>query len=359
MTVTIYKSTDANAPALPSSSAESPAWLMNLLKACLVDGYTGKAAAGWALDYQDTTTGKERIGLSNGNGVVEFVVWDINGVGVMIWDSITTPGVGALKADNFADVISDGVNGLKHSCKPLPGVASEAMAGIYCNYINNPSIVAWTIYANDKAAWVRFHYPEGHATAEAGDSLNYAGSYHPVFFIGALKSPDLARDDFGNFTVMYGYQASPAGNISSSGNETAIYAISLRTPMGTVPNFAANASLFDYSVPSVEQYNLNPYSSMRTLCPVLFYYLGDDEPRPAAVLNSGHGRYTYAQLPGVVTLANSINSYGGFWGLYSAENAMTWNQQEVTINGLAMMPFGFSSGNGDGYGLTDDASWWP
>jgi hypothetical protein len=359
MTVTVYRSTDANAPPAPSTPTEGPKGFMDVLKACLVDGYTGKAAAGWTLDYYDTTTGKERIGLSNGNGVVEFVTWYSNGVGVMIWDSITTPGTGALKTDAFADVISDGVNGLKHFCRPLPGSETESMPGAYLHYLSTVSTAAWTIFANDKAAWVRFHFPQGHNNAEAGDSLTYSGAYHPVLFIGAVKSPDLARDDFGNFTLMYGVQASPAANVSSSNNEIANYVISLRTPMGTVPDYNGNASSFDYAVPSVEHYDLNPYNSLRTLVPVLLSYSGNDSPRPASVVAVAQARYTYAQLPGVVCIANATNSYGGFWGLYSAENGMTWNQQEVTINGLAMMPFGFASTNGDGYGLTDDASWWP
>lgn len=70
MTVRMYSSLDAGAPALPNVSGQR--FLDNLkliLKACLVDGYTGKPAAGWTLAHEHA----DGISFSNGEGVITFV----------------------------------------------------------------------------------------------------------------------------------------------------------------------------------------------------------------------------------------------------------------------------------------------
>ena len=126
MAVTIYRHSDSGAPALPSSSSyEGAGWYMDVLKACLVTGYGSKAAAGWTMDYEDTTANKRRMAISNGNGVLEMITRGTTGLGFVIWDSITTPGVGAAMDDTFADVMSEGVNGWKHEQVAAPGADSE------------------------------------------------------------------------------------------------------------------------------------------------------------------------------------------------------------------------------------------
>lgn len=50
MTATIYRSTDASAPVLSGSAGT----LVNVLDACLVNGYGSKAAAGWAKPFSST-----------------------------------------------------------------------------------------------------------------------------------------------------------------------------------------------------------------------------------------------------------------------------------------------------------------
>lgn len=46
---TLYRSTDTNAPAITGQSGS----LITVLRACLVDGYSGKTAAGWTVAYED------------------------------------------------------------------------------------------------------------------------------------------------------------------------------------------------------------------------------------------------------------------------------------------------------------------
>lgn len=71
MTVIVYKSTDSSAPVL-YGAADS---LNALLKACLVDGYGSKAAAGWTSPYYDSAT-KTRVFLTGGGNTAYLRVLD-------------------------------------------------------------------------------------------------------------------------------------------------------------------------------------------------------------------------------------------------------------------------------------------
>lgn len=51
MPVTVYRSTDAGAPVLSNSNGS----LIAVLKACLVDGYSSKASAGWTAPFTGTS----------------------------------------------------------------------------------------------------------------------------------------------------------------------------------------------------------------------------------------------------------------------------------------------------------------
>lgn len=60
MPVTVYRSTDASAPVLSNANGS----LIAVLRACLVDGYGSKAAAGWTAPY----TGTNLIAFKEGAG---------------------------------------------------------------------------------------------------------------------------------------------------------------------------------------------------------------------------------------------------------------------------------------------------
>ena len=60
MPVTVYRSTDASAPLLSNTNGS----LIAVMKACLVDGYGSKAAAGWTAPY----TGTNLIAFKEGAG---------------------------------------------------------------------------------------------------------------------------------------------------------------------------------------------------------------------------------------------------------------------------------------------------
>lgn len=361
----IYRSTDSGAPALPSGSPQQNRgkYLMDVIKACLVDGFGTNPAAGWTLDYQDTTTDKYRMAISNGNGVVEFVTWGGYGVGMFIWDSITTPGTGRLNDDPYNDVVSEGVNGWKHEQSPVPGVDSEYCMGVNCAalYDINSSTLDWTVYADDKSAWILFHYPDGHSSAEPGDTVSSAAdNSHPQLFFGALKSPDLARGDQGNLFIGYGNLGFPAtSGEPTSGNTKAInYFWGLRTPTGDLPS-SANGSDFNIYEWDANTYAGNPFSSMRVIIPAIVFYQGTDTYRPAS-MSSAYAHYGFASLPGVGQFAPEAQGVEDFWAYYTAEFSSTWNLEKHTFGGIEWMPWALGSSTSDKsqYGITDDSGWW-
>lgn len=61
---TTYRHTDSNAPTLDDSTGS----LIALLKACLVDGYTGKTAAGWTVEYESGNVAVFRGATAGGTG---------------------------------------------------------------------------------------------------------------------------------------------------------------------------------------------------------------------------------------------------------------------------------------------------
>ena len=85
MPLTVYTHFDAGAPTLSGNTAFSK--LRAVLKACLVDGYGDKPAAGWTMPH-DVSGG---FSLSNGDGVVSFTVraTDQNQLDIYVMESIT------------------------------------------------------------------------------------------------------------------------------------------------------------------------------------------------------------------------------------------------------------------------------
>lgn len=346
----VYRSTDSGAPAWPTTTEETPKFVMGVIKACLVTGYGSKSGAGWSVVYEDTTAGAERLALTNGNGVIEFVSWNDRAIGLFIWDSITTPGAGAIYKDDWADVVSVGSNGWKGEAMPAPGSESESMACVYTWYLANSSYQYWDVHADDKSCWLAFEYPSGHASAEPGDTpVRY--SYSPVLFFGALRSPDLDRDGPGNFFLGYGGKSIATNSTPSEGNHNSIaYFWGLRTPTDEVPATGNNPK-FTLGDWGYEPYHNNHLSAIRPVLPVLINYAGTDVQRSAEI-PLAQAAYQFAMLPGVGWFAETTE----FWKLYCAEYTTTWLYEPQTIGGKTWRPLVVKSNQG--YGITDDAEWW-
>ncbi len=367
MAVTIYRSTDVGAPALPANSNYVKAsFFMDIIKQCLVTGYGTQPAAGWTLRYEDTTANKRRLAVSNGNGVMEFITWGTNSIAMVMWDSITTPGVGRLFDDSFASVMSAGVNGWKSQSVAAPGIEGENIAGIGLNSINSSytESIAWTVFADNKSAWILFHYPSGNSNASGSSSLNTHSLQHPQMFFGALKSPDLDKNQLGNLFLLYPQRLlANTANITASGVNSLSYFWGLRTPNNTVPA-TANNSEFNLSYWGEEGSALasgNPYGSVRILIPAGVSYLGTDVVKPAG-LTFSNAYYLFATIPGLAQFADPSASTEGrnYWRYLNAERGATWNMQTYSVNGIDWMPWTLSGGNNvrSNYGITNDAAWW-
>lgn len=358
MAVTIYRSTDVGAPALPASANYASAnFYIDLIKKCLVDGYGSKSGAGWSTVYDDTTTGKRRAAFSNGNGCIEFITWGSQSLAMVIWDSITTPGVGRGFDDPFASVMSSGVNGWKARLTPAPGVATENISGMYLGSMNSGATtqIAWTVFADDKSAWVLFHYPSTHSSSLPSADLTLSNSYHSQLFFGAVKSPDLTRNTLGNFYLMHGGM-SPANstNVGTTGANYIAYKFGLRTPFNTLPS-AASASAFDFSAwgRSVGVNMTNPNNSVRLIPPVPFGYNGTDTVKPAA-MSAADGNYVFAFIPGLAQISESGAS---FWPAFNQLRAASWNLEPFNAAGVVWMPWGILT-SVNNMCITDDAGWW-
>lgn len=350
MAATIYRSTDAGTPAWPTTYQETPKFFMDVIKACLVDGYGAKSGAGWSLVYEDTTAEAERLAISNGNGVIEFVSWNRRALGIFLWDSITTPGVGSIYNDSWASVVSEGVNGWKGEQTPAPGSSGDLLASLYTFYLYNADYQFWEIHADDKSVWVSFEYPSGNSLAEPGDTVARY-TYSPLLFFGAVDSPDLARSGAGNFFLGHSGQALPASATPTGGNNSVITRVfGLRTPMDTVPSVGNNPE-FTLSDWGFGPYHDNHMSSVRPILPVLLSYNGTDVPRDAS-LAQNQADYQFARFPGVGWFCENDT----FWELYTAEHSSTWLYEPLAIGGKTWRPLQIEGSAC--YGITDDADWW-
>lgn len=350
-----YRYTDAGAPALPANgNHDTIRYFLSILKACLVDGYGAKAGAGWTVAYEDLTADKERLALSNGNGVVEFVTWDNGGLGIFIWDEISNPGSGAIYTDPFNSVVSQGINGWQRQ-----GVAAgDEAQQVFCLltfffYSTYSQFHDWTVYADDKAAWIYFHYPDGNAQAEPGDTIGQSSSYHPKLFIGAIDSADLTKDQQGNLFILSGNidhpNASPASNNQSSLN----YVWGLRTPFNVPP---ITTDEFGADSWRLGNYTQNWYSSFRVLTPLVLKFEGAGVPLPTG-MSTIYGDYHFGAVPGIIQLANDVSA-ADFWQHFSEDNSATWSLESHTFNGISMMPIDLGNMLAAG-GLTTDPAWWP
>lgn len=363
MAVTIYRSTDTGAPVpVSNSNYKSAEFYMTLLKACLVTGYGAKPGAGWSVAYEDTTTDKHRLALSNGNGVVEFITWATAHMGICIWDSINTPGVGRIYDDSFSSVMSAGVNGWKDISIPASTVASEKMICVYVGGLTltnyNSKNVAWTVFADEKSAWILFHYGAGISASAPGNSLQKLSSYHPQLFIGALKAPELPRNSAGNFFIGYGSSTATSGAGSSSASHTLNYIWGLRTPINTVPQVSNSPSFTLNKRGVIGSTSANCYSPIRLITPLTISYDGLDAPKPAG-LASNYDDYVFALLPAIGQLGPE-NTSTYFWQNYLADHATSYLYETQTIGGVDWMPWTLeSTGSMTNMGVTDNPAWWP
>lgn len=152
-TVVSYRSTDAGAPVLTGAAGEYVA----LLKACLVDGYGARAAAGWTRPYSGTNKAAFRMGGGN-----QFYV--------RVADSIDVASYQVARARGY-ETMSDVDTGTG----PYPTDAQVGVDGQGSRYNYGGVPRPWKVFADDRTAYV-FTDPLGTTTyyaAAHGDFYSY------------------------------------------------------------------------------------------------------------------------------------------------------------------------------------------
>lgn len=160
MTVRVYSSLDTGAPVL---SGNFYARLRTILKACLVDGYGSKPAAGWSIVH-DLTNG---FSLSNGDGVINFVYNGTYDVAVYIMEAVT----------DGTTALASGVN--RRSASWYDGNSTTERNLIYGAQLSIGSNPHWVLVADEKTCiWM---HSGGTSTADqtssSGGATHYFGNY--------------------------------------------------------------------------------------------------------------------------------------------------------------------------------------
>lgn len=135
MTVRMYSSLDAGAPALPSLSSQR--FIDNLkiiLRACLVDGYGTKPAAGWTIGHEHA----DGFSLSNGEGFINFVHDTSNMVSVYLLEVIT----------DGSTALAAGIN--RRSGPWFEGEVTNLRHKFFTNLYSTVATKSWALVADDK-----------------------------------------------------------------------------------------------------------------------------------------------------------------------------------------------------------------
>jgi len=128
--MTVYSSSDAGAPVLGNANGS----LIAVLKACLVDGYGSKAAAGWTRPYSGTNLAAFKQGAGGNNRLLR--VYDGGN------DTYGSRRV-SVRAYEAMTAISTGTG-------PFPTTSMISGNGANCayrSYASTASVMPWTLYA--------------------------------------------------------------------------------------------------------------------------------------------------------------------------------------------------------------------
>lgn len=132
MTMTVYKSTDASAPVLPSSNGS----MINVLDKCLVTGYGSKSPAGWTKPFTGTNLAAFKQGSGGNNRYLR------------VYDGGFSAGNAVLRRINIRGYES--MTAISTGTNPFPMVSQVNGNGSMCSYYYTGSAVTnaeWTIYA--------------------------------------------------------------------------------------------------------------------------------------------------------------------------------------------------------------------
>ena len=292
---TVYSWDDPSAPVFRSG----PNGLYDILKGCLVDGYSGKAAAGWSVVYDDWfNTGNVSFANAAQSGVLGL--WhpmdSYLDYGPMMYvaegmASASQP----LNGRSAASVITD------TSEMTYADAVGSTWACHMASYARVSDGMQWVIVANENAAIV---FLDRASTGESGlfhgspQSYFQPGTYRPdMLFFGALNTSyglgSVAAPELGNFFIIGGTSGSPGG-FSVDWSGSALRASHTRyTSGGLVASvrYARMAPMSGLSYPAgdVFELELRPWRA----------YIGASSGGPSF---SGLGQY--GRVPGLFSFAD-------------------------------------------------------
>jgi hypothetical protein len=157
MPVTVYRSTDASAPVL---SALSGGELVGVLDACLVNGYTGKTAAGWTKSF----SGSGRAVYRQGGGNQFYLDFLDNGAGAGGFRETRAWGFEVVTAIGTGTAVSTGTGQFPTSAQSSTGTTIRKSA------TSDATARPWAVIADDRTF---------HLLTQAGDTAGWW--YHFTF----------------------------------------------------------------------------------------------------------------------------------------------------------------------------------
>ncbi|ABS06925.1 hypothetical protein [Shewanella baltica] len=171
--VTVYRNTDAGAPAIPTK----PSGWITVLKKCLVEGYGEKQPLGWTLDFEDAANNKvvfkNNVADGGSGGAVQF-----------------QPHTGS-DAINAALRIT-----CANSITAIDAFFKKVGYRVMMTSNSLGTVRGWMVVGTSKGFWL---------IQESGETLNNSSTtsvlaYREYFFIGDIES--FVPNDMGIFTLL-------------------------------------------------------------------------------------------------------------------------------------------------------------
>lgn len=245
MTVRFYSSLDTGAPALSGDLYDC---LRTIFKACLVDGYGSKAAAGWTVGH-DVNGG---FSLSNGDGVINLVRTAAHSVAVYIMEAIT----------DTSAALAGGVN--RRSAGWYDGSPVTERFYLFNNGgLYGGSNPHWVLVADEKSCI----FCAGGSISTADQDIDYYAC--AMYFGNYINSIGLTGP--AAFCCLGGYNASGSVGVNL-GQAIYRYGMVLRNPytgmvaQGTYARYGASAAMHSRGITDIA--NSTPVLQVNRLLPV-------------------------------------------------------------------------------------------
>lgn len=180
MPIRFYSSLDAGAPALPNLAEQRTFDNFRIvLKACLVDGYAGKPAAGWTIGHEHP----DGISFGNGDGFINLIYSTLqSGVAGYIMEAIT----------DGSTALASGVN--RRSGAWYDGASQTARQAFNVYFSGTMANKGWVVVADEYTVTIYVHATNTVDCDAYESAVLHFGRYYPhvggsgFIFIGGSAS---------------------------------------------------------------------------------------------------------------------------------------------------------------------------